>query len=167
MGQERFKLALTGNTWAIVRDSFPELLPRICTRGAVFARMSSEQKQQLVQELQALGYYVGKFSTLSVVKPCMRQRGEEIYLLLCFYLGTTWGEWSASSPGRALPPGERTPPVPTGQEAGWAPEPVWTQRLEKESFASDRDGTPVVQSAVRQYNDGAIAVNNAAQATDY
>lgn len=61
-GQERFKLALTGNTWAIVRDSFPELLPRICARGAVFARMSSDQKQQLVQELQALGYYVGKFS---------------------------------------------------------------------------------------------------------
>jgi len=29
------------------------------------------------------------------------------------------GEWSASRPGRALPPGERTP-VPIGQEAGWA-----------------------------------------------
>jgi hypothetical protein len=29
-----------------------------------------------------------------------------------------------------LNPGERTP-VPTGQEAGWAPELVWTQRLEK------------------------------------
>jgi hypothetical protein len=29
-------------------------------------------------------------------------------------------EWSASRPGRALPPGEWTP-VPTGKEAGWAP----------------------------------------------
>jgi hypothetical protein len=38
------------------------------------------------------------------------------------------GEWSASRPGRALPPG-KGPPVPTIQEAGWAPEPVWTQRL--------------------------------------
>jgi hypothetical protein len=39
------------------------------------------------------------------------------------------GEWSASRPGRALPP--RTGrPVPIGQEAGWAPEPVWTQRLD-------------------------------------
>jgi hypothetical protein len=30
------------------------------------------------------------------------------------------GEWSTSRPGRALLPGEG-PPVPTGQEAGWAP----------------------------------------------
>jgi hypothetical protein len=33
------------------------------------------------------------------------------------------GEWSASRPGRALPPGKE-PPVPTAQQAGWAPEPV-------------------------------------------
>jgi hypothetical protein len=39
-------------------------------------------------------------------------------------------EWSASRPGRALPPG-KGPQVPIGQEAGWAPEPVWTQRLEE------------------------------------
>jgi hypothetical protein len=26
------------------------------------------------------------------------------------------------------------PPVPIGQEAGWAPEPVWTQRLQEKSF---------------------------------
>jgi cation-transporting ATPase 13A3/4/5 len=60
IGKDNFKLVLTGKTWAVIRDSFPELLPRICTRGAVFARMSSEQKQQLVQELQGLGYYVGQ-----------------------------------------------------------------------------------------------------------
>jgi hypothetical protein len=29
-----------------------------------------------------------------------------------------------------LPPG-KGPPVPIVQEAGWAPEPVWTQRLEE------------------------------------
>jgi hypothetical protein len=39
------------------------------------------------------------------------------------------GEWSASRLGRALPPG-KGPPVPIVQEAGWAPELVWTQRLE-------------------------------------
>jgi Cation transport ATPase len=61
IGQDHFKLVLTGKTWAIIRESFPELLPRICTMGAVFARMSSEQKQQLVQELQGLGYYVGQY----------------------------------------------------------------------------------------------------------
>jgi hypothetical protein len=40
------------------------------------------------------------------------------------------GEWSASRLGRALAPGKR-PPVPIVPEAGWAPEPVWTQRLEE------------------------------------
>jgi hypothetical protein len=40
-----------------------------------------------------------------------------------------------SRPGRALPPGKE-PPVPIGREAGWAPEPVWTQKLEKKSSAS-------------------------------
>jgi hypothetical protein len=43
-------------------------------------------------------------------------------------------EWSASRPGRALPP-VKEPPVPIVQEAGWAPEPVWTQRLEEKSSA--------------------------------
>jgi hypothetical protein len=44
------------------------------------------------------------------------------------------GEWSESRPGRALPLG-KGPPVPIVQEAGWAPEPVWTQRLEEKSSA--------------------------------
>jgi hypothetical protein len=39
------------------------------------------------------------------------------------------GEWSASCPGHALAPG-KGPPVPIVQEAGWAPELVWTQRLQ-------------------------------------
>jgi hypothetical protein len=43
----------------------------------------------------------------------------------------------------ALYPRERIP-VPIGQEAVWAPEPVWTQRLEENSFASAGDRTPVV-----------------------
>jgi hypothetical protein len=40
------------------------------------------------------------------------------------------GEWSASRPGCALPRGKGTP-VPIGQEVGWAPETVWTQRLQE------------------------------------
>jgi hypothetical protein len=40
------------------------------------------------------------------------------------------GEWSASRPGRALAPGKGLP-VPIVQEAGWAPDPVWTQRLDQ------------------------------------
>jgi hypothetical protein len=57
------------------------------------------------------------------------------------------GEWSASRPGRALAPG-KGPPVPIGQEAGWAPEPVWMQRLEEKSSPSVRDRSPVVQSVL-------------------
>jgi hypothetical protein len=58
------------------------------------------------------------------------------------------GEWSASRPGRALPPGKE-PPVPIVQEAGWAPEPVWMQKLEEKSSVSVGDRTPAVQSVVR------------------
>jgi hypothetical protein len=49
--------------------------------------------------------------------------------------------WSASRPGRVLPP------VPIGQEAGWASEVVWTQRIEEKSFVSDGDRIPVARSS--------------------
>jgi hypothetical protein len=60
--------------------------------------------------------------------------------------GLYGGEWSASRSGRALAPGTR-PPVPTVQEAGCATEPVWTQRLEEESFTSAGDRTSIAQSS--------------------
>jgi hypothetical protein len=43
------------------------------------------------------------------------------------------GEWSASRPGRALAPGKGAS-VPIVQGAGWAPEPVWIQKLEEKYF---------------------------------
>jgi hypothetical protein len=70
-------------------------------------------------------------------------RGRGGKLLLILNLALDGGEWSASRLGRALPP------VPIGQEAGWAPEPVWTQRLEEKFSVGDR--TPVIQSIVRHY----------------
>jgi uncharacterized membrane protein len=51
------------------------------------------------------------------------------------------GEWSASRPGSALPPGKGSP-VTTVQEAGWATEPVWTQRVEEKSFRLCRGSNP-------------------------
>jgi hypothetical protein len=36
-------------------------------------------------------------------------------------------------------------------EAGWAPEPVWTQGLEEKSYAPIGDRTPIVQSVVTHY----------------
>jgi hypothetical protein len=64
------------------------------------------------------------------------------------------GEWSASHPVRALAPGKE-PPVRIGQEAGWAPQPVWMQRPEKKSSAFVGDRTPVVQSVISHYTDWA------------
>jgi hypothetical protein len=66
------------------------------------------------------------------------------------YSLTTWAldgcEWSASRPCRALAPG-KGPPVPIVQEAGWAPELVWTQRLEEKSFAPAGDRTSITRSS--------------------
>jgi hypothetical protein len=76
--------------------------------------------------------------------------------LLIHGLGTGWGEWSASLPA-ALNPEERIP-VHIRQEAGWAPEPVWTQRLEEKSFRLCRESNldrPVVQFVVRHFTDWA------------
>lgn len=54
----RYRFAMDGKTWAIVREYFPDLLPKFVTRGTIFARMSPDQKTSLVSELQELGYYV-------------------------------------------------------------------------------------------------------------
>jgi cation-transporting ATPase 13A2 len=55
----KIHLALTGDTWDVILKHYPELLNPICVRGTVFARMSPHQKQQLVEQLQSLEYYVG------------------------------------------------------------------------------------------------------------
>jgi hypothetical protein len=79
--------------------------------------------------------------------------------------GGAWGERRCSSysfstsaldgvsgqrhaPAALLPPG-KGPPVPVVQEAGWASEPVWTQRIEEKSLAPAGDRSPVVQPVVR------------------
>lgn len=51
--------AIEGKSWAVISTYFPEILPKLAVRGAVFARMSPDQKQQLILHLQELGYYVG------------------------------------------------------------------------------------------------------------
>jgi hypothetical protein len=83
----------------------------------------------------------------SLYTPCRRLGGERRYSSYSFATSALdEGEWSASRPGRALPPG-KGPPVPIVQEAGWAPEPVWTQRIEEKYFASAGDRTPIARSS--------------------
>jgi hypothetical protein len=48
------------------------------------------------------------------------------------------------APAALLLPG-KGPPVRIVQEAGWAPEPVWTQRLEEKSFAPGGDRTSIAR----------------------
>jgi hypothetical protein len=57
------------------------------------------------------------------------------------------GEWSASRPGRALPPGERA--LGTHCIGGW----VGPRACLEKSSASVGDRTPAVQSVVRHYTD--------------
>ncbi|CAH0403556.1 unnamed protein product [Chilo suppressalis] len=58
-GEPRYKVVMSGDTWRVLREHYPHMVGRVISRGAVFARMTSDQKQQLVTEYQALGYYVG------------------------------------------------------------------------------------------------------------
>jgi hypothetical protein len=48
------------------------------------------------------------------------------------------------APGKGLP-------VPIVQEAGWASEPIWPQRLEEKSFAPAGDRTLIARSLVRHF----------------
>jgi hypothetical protein len=82
--------------------------------------------------------------------------GERRYSSYSFWTSALdGGEWSASRPGRALASG-KGPAVPIVQESGWAPEPVWTQRLQEKFFQLCRGSNlyrPVVQPVARHYTD--------------
>ncbi|CAG9772733.1 unnamed protein product [Ceutorhynchus assimilis] len=54
----KYSFVITGQSWSNIVKYFPDLVPKIVTKGAVFARMSGSQKQHLVEEFKNLGYYV-------------------------------------------------------------------------------------------------------------
>ncbi|XP_076256726.1 polyamine-transporting ATPase 13A3-like [Rhynchophorus ferrugineus] len=54
----KYCFVINGESWANVMKYFPDLVPKLVTQGAVFARMSGGQKQQLIEQLKLLGYYV-------------------------------------------------------------------------------------------------------------
>jgi hypothetical protein len=82
----------------------------------------------------------------SLYTPWRRLGGEEYSSYSFTTSALDGGEWSTSRPGRALPPG-KGPQVPIVQEAGWTPEPVWTQRIEEKSFDPAGDRTPIARSS--------------------
>ncbi|CAF0715730.1 unnamed protein product [Brachionus calyciflorus] len=54
-----FHFAVGGKSFDVIRNEHKELLKKLAVRGTVFGRMSPEQKQQLIELLQDLGYFVG------------------------------------------------------------------------------------------------------------
>jgi hypothetical protein len=93
-----------------------------------------------------ISFYIGKKVKQShnTIMEKQGKRRHSSYSFMTSALGG--GEWLASRPGRALPPG-KGPRVPIAQEAGHAPEPVWTQRLEEKSLASAGDRTSIARSS--------------------
>lgn len=55
----RYHLAITGKSWSVIQEHYSELIPNFVVKGTIFARMSPDQKQQLVVALQKTGYFVG------------------------------------------------------------------------------------------------------------
>lgn len=55
---ESYNFAMTGKTFGILRKSFPKILEKILLNGTIYARMSPDQKAQLVEHLISIGYCV-------------------------------------------------------------------------------------------------------------
>ncbi|CAG0885909.1 unnamed protein product [Cyprideis torosa] len=51
--------AMTGVSWSVLRNHFPDLLPYLALQCKIYARMAPDQKAQLVELYQELGYIVG------------------------------------------------------------------------------------------------------------
>jgi hypothetical protein len=80
--------------------------------------------------------------------PCAGQR--EGYSSYSFFTSALYGGVMSETPRPRFTPGEKTL-IPIVQEAGWTSELVSTQRLERNSFASAGDRTPIVQPVARLY----------------
>lgn len=54
-----FHFAVSGKSFGVIRNEHKDLFEKLAVRGTVFGRMSPDQKQQLIELLQELGYFVG------------------------------------------------------------------------------------------------------------
>ncbi|XP_041480775.1 probable cation-transporting ATPase 13A3 isoform X2 [Lytechinus variegatus] len=59
MNQNGTTFAMDGKTFGLIREMQPELMDRLAVHAQVFARMSPDQKMQLIEILQKLEYHVG------------------------------------------------------------------------------------------------------------
>ncbi|XP_060710432.1 polyamine-transporting ATPase 13A3-like [Hemiscyllium ocellatum] len=54
-----YHFAMSGKSFSVIAEHFPDLLPKLLLCGTVYARMAPDQKTQLVEALQKVDYYVG------------------------------------------------------------------------------------------------------------
>ncbi|XP_054622803.1 polyamine-transporting ATPase 13A3-like [Dunckerocampus dactyliophorus] len=54
-----YHFAVSGRSFAVISEHFPELVQKFLLRATVFAQMTPDQKTQLVQVLQSIDYIVG------------------------------------------------------------------------------------------------------------
>ncbi|KAM3866042.1 polyamine-transporting ATPase 13A3-like [Diretmus argenteus] len=56
---QSYHFAMSGRTFAVITEHFPQLVQKLVLRATVFARMAPDQKTQLVEVLQSVDYTVG------------------------------------------------------------------------------------------------------------
>ncbi|XP_051809518.1 polyamine-transporting ATPase 13A3-like isoform X1 [Acanthochromis polyacanthus] len=57
--EQSYHFAVSGKAFAVITEHFPQLVQKLVLKATVFARMSPEQKTQLVEVLQGIDYIVG------------------------------------------------------------------------------------------------------------
>ncbi|XP_036938816.1 probable cation-transporting ATPase 13A3 isoform X2 [Acanthopagrus latus] len=57
--EQSYHFAVSGRSFAVITEHFPQLIQKLVLRATVFARMAPDQKTQLVEVLQSIDYTVG------------------------------------------------------------------------------------------------------------
>ncbi|CAK9303868.1 unnamed protein product [Gordionus sp. m RMFG-2023] len=53
-----YTLAISGESFEMVRKYFPDVIPKLMVKGGIFSRMLPEQKAQLIEGMKEMQYYV-------------------------------------------------------------------------------------------------------------
>ncbi|CAK9299302.1 unnamed protein product [Gordionus sp. m RMFG-2023] len=56
--ENSYTLAITGESFDMLRKYFPDIIPKLMVKGGIFSRMLPEQKAQLIEHMKEMEYYV-------------------------------------------------------------------------------------------------------------